>query len=382
MLGGILLVAGLIAVAIGVLPAADAAALGVRIAPVLGFVVAITIVAAVAAEAGVFDRLAMFAARAARGNGAVLWALVVVVATASTIVLSLDTTAVLVTPVVVVLARRVGMSPLPFAMTTVWLANTGSLLLPVSNLTNLLAESRADFPGGYVAHAWLPALVAILVPVAILAIVYRRALAHRYEPLAPDPAGDPVFLRTAAIVVVLLVPALAIGDPVFGIAVWIPASIAAVVLVVTALVRRPGMLGAHLLPVPLILFVCGLFLVVTAAGRVGLTELLTAAAGTGEGPGALLRLAGVGTVTANVADNLPAYLALEPVAGGGDRLLALLVSVNAGPLILPWASLATLLWHARLQAEGVHVSWLRFAGLGLIAAPLTVVTATLAILLT
>ncbi|HEY0374463.1 MAG TPA: ArsB/NhaD family transporter, partial [Amnibacterium sp.] len=64
------------------------------------------------------------------------------------------------------------------------------------------------------------------------------------------------------------------------------------------------------------------------------------------------------------------------------RLLALLVAVNAGPLITPWASLATLLWHGRLTAMGVRISWWRFAGLGLIAAPLTVGLATLAVALT
>ncbi|MFD1721702.1 SLC13 family permease [Amnibacterium endophyticum] len=381
-LGSGLLVLGAAAVALGVLPAQDALALGERVAPVLGFVVAITVVAAVASEAGVFDRLADLAARVARGRGALLWLLVAAVAVASTVFLSLDTTAVLLTPVVVVLARRVGLSPLPFAMTTVWLANTGSLLLPVSNLTNLLAESDPAFGAAYVSRSWAPALVAVVVPLAILAVVHRHALRHRYEPPAARTIGDPVLFRTAAIVLALLVPALAVGEPLLHVPVWVPAAAAAVVLVVAARLRAPAVLRWRLLPVPLVLFVCGLFLAVDAIGRLGLTDLLAAAAGTGEGPGALLRLAGVGTVTANLADNLPAYLALEPVAGSEQRLLALLVAVNAGPLVTPWASLATLLWHGRLEALDVHVSWWRFAALGLVAAPVTVALATLAILLT
>jgi Na+/H+ antiporter NhaD/arsenite permease-like protein len=379
-LGGGLLVLGVVAVATGILPASDAVALGERIAPVLGFVVAITIVAAVAAEAGLFDRLASIAARRARGRGALLWVLVVVVAVASTVFLSLDTTAVLLTPVVVTLARRVGLSPIPFAMTTVWLANTGSLLLPVSNLTNLLAETDPAFGTGYVARSWLPALVAVLVPVAILAVISRRALAHRYTAPAVEPIEDRVLFTVSAVVVALLVPALAIGDPVLHVPVWVPATIGALVLIVASAVRRPGFLSVRLLPIPLVLFVCGLFLAVSALGRLGLTEVLAAAAGTGSGPLDLLRLAGVGTVTANLADNLPAYLALEPVAGNEHRLLTLLVAVNAGPLITPWASLATLLWHGRLTAQDVHVSWWRFAALGLVAAPLTVGLSTLALL--
>lgn len=376
-----LLIAGIVAVATGALPAADAAALGERIAPVLGFVVAITVVAALAAEAGLFDRLAALAARLARGRGALLWLLVVLVAVASTVFLSLDTTAVLLTPVVVTLARRVGLSPLPFALATVWLANTGSLLLPVSNLTNLLAESDPAFGTAYLARSWLPAAVAVLVPVAILALLSRRALAHRYTPPAPEPIEDRPLFTVAAVVTALLVPALALGEPLLHVPVWVPATVAALVLVVASAIRRPQALSVHLLPVPLVLFVCGLFLAVTALGRLGLTDVLAVAAGTGSGPLDLLRLAGVGTVTANLADNLPAYLALEPVAGNEHRLLALLIAVNAGPLITPWGSLATLLWHARLRALDVRISWWRFAGLGLIAAPLTVGLATLSLLL-
>ena len=80
---------------------------------------------------------------------------------------------------------------------------------------------------------------------------------------------------------------------------------------------------------------------------------------------------------ANAINNLPAYLALEPIAGTPERIAALLVGVNAGPLITPWGSLATLLWHSRLKAVGVEVSWRRFILLGLIAAPLTVGLAVL-----
>jgi arsenical pump membrane protein len=379
-LGSGLLLLGAVAVVAGVLPPADALALGERIAPVLGFVVAITVVAALATRAGVFDRIADWAAGAGRGRGILLWLLVVVVAVVATIFLSLDTTAVLLTPIVVTLARRVGLPALPFAMATVWLANTGSLLLPVSNLTNLLAAAGPGLgAGGYVARAALPALVAVVVPVVILAIVYRRDLRRRYAVPEPAPVADPVLFRVAAVVLVLLVPSLALGDPLLGIAVWVPATVAAVVLAVAFAIRRTKGFTLTLLPVSLVVFVCGLFLVVTAAGRLGLTDLLAAVAGRGDGPIDLLRLAGTGTVAANLADNLPAYLALEPVARSPERLLALLVAVNAGPLITPWASLATLLWHRGLTSMDMRVSWLRFAGLGLIAAPVTVTLATLAI---
>jgi arsenical pump membrane protein len=43
-----------------------------------------------------------------------------------------------------------------------------------------------------------------------------------------------------------------------------------------------------------------------------------------------------------------------------DQLLALLVGTNVGPIVTPWASLATLLWHERCQARGVDVPMRRF----------------------
>jgi arsenical pump membrane protein len=93
-------------------------------------------------------------------------------------------------------------------------------------------------------------------------------------------------------------------------------------------------------------------------------------------------MSGVATVGANVVNNLPAYAALEPTAGSVPRTFALLVGVNAGPLVLLWGSLATLLWRERCRARGVTVGWREFATTGLIGVPLVVVASTIALALT
>lgn len=121
----------------------------------------------------------------------------------------------------------------------------------------------------------------------------------------------------------------------------------------------------------------GLFLAVGAVEALGSQRVLEAIVGTGTSPSDLLQVAAAGLVGANAINNLPAYLALEAAAGAPERLAALLVGVNAGPLIAPWASLATLLWHQRLHAVGVDVPWRRYVLLGLAIAPVTVVLATL-----
>jgi arsenical pump membrane protein len=375
-LGAGLLLLGGIAIATGILPPADALAVGARVWPILLFAVAVTIVAELAAEAGVFAAIAERLARFGLRRAWMLWLLVVLLAVASTVFLSLDTTAVLLTPVVILLARHNGLPPLPFALTTVWLANTASLLLPVSNLTNLLSEHALGFsdPGRFAALMAAPAVVAIVVPCLVIALLTRSTLAMRYEPAPAPPIGDRTLFVIAAVVVAALLPLLVSGLPV-----WIPASAAAVILLAAFAARQRRTLRFGLVPWQLVLFASGLFLVVEAGHGLGLGALLAHVAGEGEDPGALLRLAFSGMVGANGVDNLPAYLALEPTAGSPARIAALLIGVNAGPLITPWASLATLLWHQRLVALEVDLRWSRYLLLGIAVAPLTVAVAVLAL---
>jgi arsenical pump membrane protein len=348
-----------------------------RVLPILGFLICITVVADLADGIGVFATIARATSRLARGSVFGLWLLVVMVAVLSTSVLSLDTTAVLLTPVVLALARQLDLDPGLFAYTTVWLANTASLILPVSNLTNLLAISvLPDYDSlDFAALMWPAALAGVVVPVLVLAVIFRRSLRGRYLRGTSERAPDRPLLVLAMLVCGLLGPAFLLGYPVV-----VPAAIGAVVLVAACLVRARSLLTWRLIPWQLVLGVSVLFLLVQVAHDHGLGRLLAEAAGHGEGWTALLKFSGLGAGGANLLDNLPSYLALEPTAEGSPvRLAALLVGVNAGPLITPWASLATLLWAGRCRTAGVEVSWRRFAMRGLVAAPLVVITSVSAL---
>lgn len=372
-----LIVVAAVCVFTGLLPAVDAGALGPRIAPVLGFVVAITIVAELARDAAVFDVLAQRLAQWGRGRVIALWASVVALAVVSTVFLSLDTTAVIVTPVVVVLAQSIGVSPLPFALATVWLANTASLALPVSNLTNLLAAPAiGDDPGAFLALSWAPTLVGVLIPVAILTIAHRRTLFGAYRVPQSGGPSDRVLFWGATGVLVILLPLLTLTHDV-----WIPATVAALLLVGLFAVRRRHVLRVSLVPWQAIGLAAALFVLVETAHANGILDFLTSLASSGHGAGEILGLAALGALTANGVNNLPAYLILEPAAGDPVALMALLIGVNLGPLITPWASLATLLWHHRIVSLGVEIRWGRFMLWGLVVAVPTVVVAALALAL-
>lgn len=371
-IGIVLLVAGGVGLLTGVLTTDDALTIADRVWPILLFVVAVTIVAELASSAGVFDAVAAVLARVARGRARVLWTLTVVLAVFVTAFLSLDTTAVLLTPVVIALARRHRLDPVPFVFVTVVLANTASLALPVSNLTNLLAADvlGTHDPLPFLALVGASALVAALVSIAVLAAVFLRRVPARFSEAPPLRTVDRPLLVVSAVVTALLLPALVIGLPP-----WIPATVAAVVLVIVFSVRARRTLRLQMVPWQLVVFASGLFLAVGVLEGIGSQALLANVVGSGEDLFSLWQVAGVGALAANIGNNLPAYLALESTAGSPARLAALLIGVNAGPLITPWASLATLLWHDRLRSQGVEISWRRFILLGCLIGPLTVAAA-------
>ncbi|GIG19836.1 arsenic transport integral membrane protein ArsB [Cellulomonas chitinilytica] len=367
-----------VVVATGALPADDARALAERTVPILVFLAALTVVAEMCAGAGVFTAAAELAALVGRGRRAALWLLVVLLATVSTAVLSLDTTAVLLTPVVITLARHTRTPPLPFALAVLALSNTASLLLPVSNLTNLLADHvlrAADV--GFIGLMWAPALAAVLTTVAVLAVRDRHVLSGTYEVHPGRPAPDRPLLVVAAVVTGVMAAAFVAGLPVAPTAL----AAAAILMLATRLRRRPWPVPpSRLVPWRTLVVVAGLFAVVQTAHAHGLGALLADAAGHGHGAADLLRVAGVGAASSNAVNNLPAYLALEPATGGDPlRIAALLIGTGAGPLVTPWGSLATVLWWHRCRQVMLDVPAGTIVRQGLLLAPVVVVAATLAL---
>jgi arsenical pump membrane protein len=368
-LAGVLLVAGVVLVLTGRLPATDARATLDRALPLLVFLAGVVVLAELLAEAEVFDVVATRMAIAAGGSYPRLFGLCVLLASVTTCFLNLDTTAVLLTPVMLAVAGRAGVRRLPLAMTTVWFANIASLLLPVSNLTNLLAADRIGLPArAFASRMWLPQLAAVAVGSACLWVFHwRRRDQERYVPPAPRPPADRVLFAVAAVDAAAFAAAVLAGIPLPAAAVG-----AAVVILVAYALRRRDRLTVRLLPLRLLVLVVGLFLVLGAADRTGFGDLLRRLVGDSE-----WRTAATGAVLANLVNNLPAYVAVEAAvpAGHADQLLALLIGTNAGSLVLPWGSLATVIWFERVRAAGVTVELRRFVLTGLVTAVLTVVAA-------
>ena len=360
----VLLALGLIFIATGLLPVSGtdgADATLRRILPILLFLATILILVELTNVAGLFDLVARRLAIVARGHFAALFVLCVAFAAVNTMVLNLDTTAVLLTPVMLALARALRVPALPLAMCTVWLANTASLLLPVSNLTNLLAAGRVALaPAAFAARMGAAQAAAVLVTGVLLWLFYwrrGRRGADRYEIPEPFEPADPWLLRLAAAACVFFIAAI-----LAGIQLEVASSIAAGAVLLAFAFRRRGALSWKIIPWRLPVFVTGLFFVVQTISFHLLGPLTSALVSSSPGAPGVFRAAATGAVLANVVNNLPAYVAVEAVIplANHTQLLGLLIGVNVGPVITPWASLATLLCYERCVADGVAIPLRRF----------------------
>jgi len=339
-----------LAVLFGIVPTGAAGDALRSIGPTVAFLAGILLFGHLCAEAGVFAYLGAVAGRAARGRPHRLLVLVVALAAAVTATLTLDATVVLLTPIVLATTEALGVRARPHAYACSRLANAASLLLPVSNLTNLLAFNRSGLSfGRFTALMALPWVLVCVAEWALLRWWFRRDLTGAAE-------GD-VVARPApryALAVLGVTVALFVLTSSLDVSPAWAAAAGCVALLVPRVVHRdvrPLRLVAEAGPA-FCLFVLALAVVVEGVTRHGLGHLLGHLTPSGTSYLALLGLAALAAALANLLNNLPATLALVPVvAGHPAAVLAVLLGVNIGPNAAYPGSLATLLWRRQLPHD-------------------------------
>ncbi|WP_316741781.1 SLC13 family permease [Streptomyces sp. MK7] len=373
--------AAALAVATGAISLDHARAEAERLGPVVGFLAAVLVLAHFCDLEGLFEACGAWTARWAGGRPVRLLTAVFALASAITAVLSLDATIVLLTPVVFATAARTGVRPKPHVYACTHLSNTASLLLPVSNLTNLLA-----FAASGLSFTRFAALMALpwLVAIGAEYMVFRRFFARDLAVAAPAPAsGEPPEPPLFALVTVACTLAGFVVTSTFGVdPVW-AALAGALVLAGRALARgKAGVPTVVRAAAPAFLaFVLALGVVVRAVVDNGLADALGHVLPAGTGLPALLGVAALAAVLANLINNLPAVLVLLPLAApaGPGAVLAVLLGVNIGPNLTYAGSLATLLWRRIVHQHEHGVDLREFTRLGLLAVPSALVPAVVAL---
>lgn len=367
-------------VGVGAISVHQALAEAASLARVVAFLGAVLVLAKMCDDEGLFEAAGATMARARLGSQHLLRQVFLVAATI-TAVLSLDATVVLLTPVVLATVRWLRAPVRPHAYASAHLANTASLLLPVSNLTNLLAFHVADLSfTKFTLVMTLPWLAAV----GAVYVVFRCFFAGdlRIEPdrrqIAPL-ARPPVFVL---VVVALTLAGFAIAEAAGVAPAWAALAGASALAIRSLAHRRTTAVEiVRAVNVPFLVFVLALGIVVQAVMLSGAADGMRTVLPAGTSLLALLGIAAVAAVLANIVNNLPATLVLLPLAAGSGAaaILAVLIGVNIGPNLTYVGSLSNLLWRRILRRHDVAVSVGEYTRLGLCTVPTALVAAVLAL---
>ena len=337
-------------------------------ADVLIFLAGMMLITGVVERAGVIEVVAERIAHVCGESIHTLYIAMFILAAVVTATMSLDVTVIMVTPVLFAITRRRGIDPIPYLFASAFVANIGSLILPVSNLTNLLLVNRLDLRfSDFVKIMWLPNTVALLTTLALFLWLFRDQL--RTETIADEaPADDPipgiaarswrnwVGFATVAVVLGLLFVGFT-ENPI-----WIPAAIGAIILLVASIATRRITIRdvIHDLSPSLYVFVIAMTMLVQAFTNEVLADFVLPV------PDSLAGQIASGTllagVVSNIINNVPATVVasevLSTVPSGPREVMsyAALIGANIGPALTTYGSLATMLWLSIIRKRGTSVS--------------------------
>ncbi|HQU00447.1 MAG TPA: ArsB/NhaD family transporter [Acidimicrobiales bacterium] len=316
-----------------------------------------------ASREGLFEALGAWCARV-RGGGVTLFVVMMLAVAVVSAVLNLDSSIVFMTPVAISAARAKGSDEKAFVFGTVFMANSASLLLIGSNLTNILViANTSTSPAHFSARMALPWIIAVAVVIGVVLVWRWRPLTAPLTQGARDAATlrvGPGVVATAVAVVLMVVvrhPALEILA-------------AGVLSQLWTLSRARGGSWKEALRVVNPGTLATLFVVAVAVGVL---------ARHWRAPSHFMAHANVvvttvvATLSALVINNLPAasLFAAHAVA----HPYAMLLGLDVGPSCLITGALSSLLWRRIVERDGVKVSLRTFSMVGVIVTAVTIVFA-------
>ena len=371
--------------------------------------VALVVISLILERAGFFTWAALHVARWGQGHAKTLLIWVVLLGAAMSALFANDGAALLLTPIVIVLLRKLGFSAatcLVFIIATGFIADTASLPLIISNLVNIVSANYFDVSFARYATVMVPVnLVAVAASLLVLLWAFRRdlpnALTYHDTKLGqPQDAIEDklVFTWAMPIMALLLVTYFVTGQYNVPTA-FVTGAAALAFLALAARIwdtkaRRLGLVGQLLKQAPwqIVIFSVGMYVVVYGLAQAGLTDLGVHALHWLARQGDIVATVGTGFLaafTASIMNNMPATLvgvlsidqANLPAHTQELMIYANVIGNDLGPKLTPIGSLATLLWLHVLDRNGFHVTWGQYMRIGIVITPPVLLVTLLALAL-
>jgi arsenical pump membrane protein len=360
-------------------------------ANVLLFFLGLMLISIVAEQAGFFAWCAFNAVKLARGRGTFLLGIVFGLGAIITAFFSNDATALILTPIVFALVTRLKLNPLPYVFACAFIANTASLLLPVSNPVNLLAVEKFDLTlGGYLKNLLLPTLIMIGLNIFLFRLIFRRQISTTSsEALLEQPVQpDRFFVAVSAGLGLTAIGYVLVS--VYGLPLSYPAVGGAFILLTFGFGFRRLKFQKVISGVSwyILVFIFALTMLIKGLENSGVTQVIANNLGHLASHGPLQALVSVTLGTAigsNVINNWSMMMVSVSSLGslaaqtGIDKTLVYgaIMGADIGPNIAILGSLSSMLWLLLLRQRGLNIHPLQYLKLGLIVTPVLLIAGVL-----
>jgi Na+/H+ antiporter NhaD/arsenite permease-like protein len=351
------------------------------------------LIVSVLRRTGVFEYLAIWAAKRANGYPFRVMVILVLVTAVASALLDNVTTVLLIAPVTLLVCDRLGVPVAPFLIAEALASNIGGTATLVGDPPNIIIASRAGLSyNDFLVH--LAPIVVLLLAVFIGLCRWLFRSAFRYDPQRAarvmtlqerDSIRDPRLLVISGVVLVLVTAAFVLHT-----VLHLEPSVVALIggLVLLAASRLDAHDVAKEVEWPTLVFFAGLFVMVGALVSTGVIGRLgDAAANAVEGNlwGATLGLLWGSAVLSAIVDNIPYVATMSPIVAqlvqadtggdaGGSHVLwwALALGADLGGNATAVGASANVVILGLAERAGRKISFWEFTKYGLIVAAITI----------
>ncbi|GAA0220684.1 ArsB/NhaD family transporter [Cryptosporangium japonicum] len=346
------------------------------------------VIVGVLRQTGLFEYLAIWAVKRARGRPFRVMVMLVVLTAVASALLDNVTTVLLIAPVTLLVCDRLGLPAAPFLIAEVFASNVGGTATLVGDPPNIIIASRGGLSfNDFLVHLLPISAVLTVVLIGLCRVLFRRVFTFDAEratevmTLDEREAIRDRRLLVQGLVVLALVVAGFVLHPVLHYAPSVVALLGAGLLVAISKVETPEVLRE--VEWPTLAFFAGLFIMVGAlieTGVIGEASRALADAMGGSDLGAAMILLFGSAVLSGIVDNIPYVATMAPITAdlvqnsGGNHVLwwALALGADLGGNATAIGASANVVVLGIAERNRQPISFWEFTKYGLIVTAVTV----------
>jgi Na+/H+ antiporter NhaD/arsenite permease-like protein len=344
-------------------------------------------------QTGVFEYVAIWAAKRARGRPLRVMVLLVLLTAVASAFLDNVTTVLLVAPVTLLVCERLGVGPIPYLMAEVFASNIGGASTLIGDPPNIIIASRAGFTFNDFAVNMGPIIVLeVVVFTVLLRWLFRGSFAGDPERMASvlalnerEAIHDKRLLVKCGVVLALVFAGF-VGHAVFHLEPSVVALLGAGLLVLLSRTEPEQFLAS--VEWETLVFFAGLFIMVGALVKTGvigqLASLVTTATGGNALTASMLILVASAALSGFV-DNIPYVATMSPLVlqlsqdlphqHGGALWWALALGADLGGNMTAVGASANVVVLGIAARNGTPISFWRFTKTGIVVVAITIAIA-------